>query len=110
MLAALALLLRLALPQAAAMPAPADALGELLAGGGICHGDPDAGGDPAPAAACLLCPLCAGPAPVLAATPLPVPLPAIALAVPRGLRPPALAPPLAGYNAARPRGPPALPA
>jgi hypothetical protein len=109
MLAAVALLLRLVLPMAPMPAAPPDALAELLAGGGICHADGGAHDTPsAPTdAACLLCPLCAAPLPiVLAAAP---PLPAQAF-VPEPVRhrwPPAIAPPAAPYRIAHPRGPPA---
>lgn len=110
-LAALAVVLRLLLPaptmavSSAAGPS-VDALTELLAGGGICHGD--AGGDDTqPSRTCPMCPLCGPPAPAMAAQPPLLPRPVLLGMVARGDRPPALAPPSASYNAAQPRAPPA---
>lgn len=111
LLAALALLLRLAAPLAA-MPLPTtilDPLQELLAGGGICHGDLS---DPASAPskpgqlACQLCPLCAGPVPMLLHAMPVLPGPAIVPAAARGLLPPATAPPSVAFALAQPRAPP----
>jgi hypothetical protein len=107
LLVAFALVLRLLLPATPmAMPA-GDALAELLAGGGICHGDPETPGKTGDAA-CPLCPLCAVPAPVLGAAPPAAIGARVAIGTaPYRLRPPSLAPPAAAFSTARPRGPPA---
>ena len=109
-LAAVALVLRLVLPMGPmAMPAALDpVLAELLAGGGICHGDPDA---PAQApmqkgAACVLCPICVAPLPLLAGEAPPLPAAPVLATGTLTLWPPATAPPSVAFRPANPRAPP----
>jgi hypothetical protein len=113
-LLALAVLLRLLVPAGPmpAMPIPPGTdpvLAELLSGGGICHADPGAPGKPAipGSLACLLCPLCAAPAPLLASPAPPLPLPRALPVATATLWPPATAPPAAEFRPANPRAPPA---
>lgn len=112
LLAAAAMVLRLMLPMGP-MAAPSNldpVLAELLAGGGICHGDPDAPAR-APAQkgiACVLCPICVAPLPVLVGAVAPLPVPAVVATGALVLWPPATAPPIIAFRPANPRAPPAL--
>ncbi len=110
MLAVAALMLRLLVPMAPMPAVPGDALAELLAGGGICSADaPAPGKAPAPMdAACLLCPLCAAPLPIVLAAAPPLPTQRLLTDTARHWWPPAIAPPAAPYRIAHPRGPPSL--
>jgi hypothetical protein len=110
LLAALALVLRLFGPTAPAAAAEArgDVLAELLAGIGICHGDPDAGDTTPPSTSdCMLCPLCAPPAPAMTALPpAPVSRPGVARPMAPFLLPQPQAPPRTAFAAIQPRAPP----
>jgi hypothetical protein len=115
-LVALALMLRvllpvgpMAAPMASLGPAGADSvLAELLAGGGICHGDPDAPAKAPASVACVLCPMCLAPLPLLAGAEPRLPAPPVLAGAAPALWPPATAPPVVAFRPANPRAPPAL--
>ena len=112
-LAVLALVLRVMLPMApmSALAAGADpVLAELLAGGGICHGDPDSP-TKTPAQkgiACVLCPVCVALSPFLADIDPGLPAPPVLAGEAGALWPPATAPPELPFRPAHARAPPVL--